>query len=219
MPPAWGPLTLLLIAKKQPHMIAFMETDFPPPPFFAPSKLSSSLSSCRQLVSASCHTGKNLVYSPYGYRNLPDINRFQIAHGTEHLLSLLPRWLSLMTVEAPYNWEVENFPSQYSSQRTKLGVTLLMTQSSFQHSLYFSSLLCNVNILSLGILWSNISDSSFFSSVSCKPSDYRTKAGKWVRWNCAKGAETPLFSSRVRLQVQWYPIWFFKWSRKSILLR
>lgn len=27
----------------------------------------------------------------------PDINGFQIAHGTEHLLSLLPRWLSLMT--------------------------------------------------------------------------------------------------------------------------
>ena len=108
----------------------------------------------------------------------PDINRFQIAHGTEHLLSLLPRWLSLMTVETPYNWEAEEFPSQYSSQRTKLGVTLLMTQSSFQHSLYFSSLLCNVNTLSLGILWSNISDTSFFSSVSCKPSDYRTKAGK-----------------------------------------
>lgn len=71
MPPAWGPLTLLLIAKKQPHMIAFMETDFPPPPFFAPSKLSSSLSSSRRLVSASCHTGKNLVYSPHGSRNLP----------------------------------------------------------------------------------------------------------------------------------------------------
>lgn len=51
-------------------MIAFMETDFPPPPFFARSKLSSSLSSSRRLVSASCHTGKNRLF-PHGSRNLP----------------------------------------------------------------------------------------------------------------------------------------------------
>ena len=198
------PLTLLLIAKKKPHMIAFMDTDFPPPPFFAPSKLCSPLPSSRWLVSASCHTGKNLVYSPHSSRNLPG---YKWVPGCPwNRAPSVPTSQAAESRRPPTAGRRKSSPSQYASQRTKLGVTLLMTQSSFQHSLYFSSLLCNVNTLSLGILWSNIYCSSFFSSVSCKPNTYRTEAGKRVRWKCAKGAETPLFSPRVRMQAQRCPI-------------